>query len=341
MVSICIGVWVVLAPFFTAIAWACILAYVSWPSYIWLLNKLGRRDTIASLIMTALVAAAVIVPMLWLFFVLKSELSIATTLFTSKLANGGIVLPKFIAELPIVGPDIDTWLSKAFTNPTEFKNEIHTLLMNADQKLINIIGGISRNLADMGFALLALFFAYKGGLKFVTQSEQVLESLLGIRARSYFQAAGDATRGVVYGIVLTAIAQGVFAGIGYWIVGLEAPIMLAAVTTLFSMLPFATPFIWGGIGFWLILTGNTVAGVELLLWGALVVSWIDNVIRPIVLAKSVKIPFLLAFFGVIGGLSAFGFVGLFLGPVILAIAFAVWQEWLETHPDRHLQQHKS
>lgn len=341
MVSICIGVWVVLAPFFTAIAWACILAYVSWPSYIWLLNKLGRRDTIAALIMTVLMATAVIVPVLWLFFVLKSELSIATTVFTNKLANGGIVLPKFIAELPIVGPDIDTWLSKALTNPTEFKNEIHTLLMNADQKLINIIGGISRNLADMGFALLALFFAYKGGLKFVTQSEQVLESLLGMRARSYFEAAGDATRGVVYGIVLTAIAQGIFAGIGYWIVGLDAPIMLAAVTTLFSMLPFATPFIWGGIGLWLILTGNTVAGVELLLWGALVVSWIDNVIRPIVLAKSVKIPFLLAFFGVIGGLSAFGFVGLFLGPVILAIAFAVWQAWLETHPDRHRHQHQS
>jgi len=341
VVSICIGVWVVLAPFFTAIAWACILAYVSWPSYIWLFNKLGRRDTIAALIMTVLMATAVIVPVLWLFFVLKSELSIATTVFTNKLANGGIVLPKFIAELPIIGHDIDTWLSKALTNPTEFKNEIHTLLMNADQKLINIIGGISRNLADMGFALLALFFAYKGGLKFVTQSEQVLESLLGMRARSYFEAAGDATRGVVYGIVLTAIAQGIFAGIGYWIVGLDAPIMLAAVTTLFSMLPFATPFIWGGIGLWLILTGNTAAGVELLLWGALVVSWIDNVIRPIVLAKSVKIPFLLAFFGVIGGLSAFGFVGLFLGPVILAIAFSVWQAWLETHPDRHSQQRKS
>jgi len=341
VVSICIGVWAVLAPFFTAIAWACILAYVSWPTYIWLLNKLGRRDTIAALIMTVLMATAVIVPVLWLFFVLKSELSIATTVFTNKLSNGGIVMPKFIAELPIVGHDIDTWLSKALTNPTEFKNEIHTLLMNADQKLINIIGGISRNLADMGFALLALFFAYKGGLKFVTQSEQVLESLLGMRARSYFEAAGDATRGVVYGIVLTAIAQGIFAGIGYWIVGLDAPIMLAAVTTLFSMLPFATPFIWGGIGLWLILTGNTVAGVELLLWGALVVSWIDNVVRPIVLAKSVKIPFLLAFFGVIGGLSAFGFVGLFLGPVILAIAFSVWQAWLETHPDRHSQQSKS
>lgn len=335
VVSICIGVWVVLSPFFTAIAWACILAYISWPFYVCLFNKLGKKENVASLIMTVVMATAVITPILWLFWVLKAELSFATIVFTSKLANGGIVLPRFIAELPFVGSDISTWFTKALANPTEFRNEAHVLLMNADQKFIDIIGGISRNLATMGFALLALFFAYKGGLKFMTQSEQVLESLLGIRARSYFQAAGDATRGVVYGIVLTAIAQGIFAGIGYWIVGLDAPIMLAAVTTLFSMLPFATPFIWGGIGLWLILTGNTVAGVELLLWGALVVSWIDNVIRPIVLAKSVKIPFLLAFFGVIGGLSAFGFVGLFLGPVILAIAFAVWEEWLESHPDRN------
>jgi len=335
VVSICIGVWAVLSPFFTAIAWACILAYVSWPFYVWLFNQLGKRENIASLIMTTVMAAAVITPILWLFWVLKAELSIATALFTSKLANGGIVLPKFIAELPFVGTDINAWLTKALANPTEFRNEMHALLMNADQKFMGIIGGISRNLATMGFALLALFFAYKGGWKFMSQSEQVLESLLGIRARSYFQAAGDATRGVIYGIVLTAIAQGVFAGLGYWMVGLDAPIMLAAITTLFALLPFATPLVWGGIGLWLILTGNTVAGVELLLWGALVVSWIDNIIRPIILAKSVKIPFLLAFFGVIGGVSAFGFIGLFLGPVILAIAFAVWEEWLESHPDRN------
>lgn len=335
VVIICIGVWVVLAPFFTAIAWACILAYVSWPLYIWLLNKFGKKDTIASLLMTTVMAAAVITPILWLFWVLKAELSIATSIFTVKLANGWIVLPKFIAELPFVGTDINAWLTKVLANPIEFKNEAHAILMNADQKFIGIIGGISRNLATMGFALLTLFFAYKGGLKFMTQSEQVLESLLGIRARSYFQAAGDATRGVIYGIVLTAIAQGACAGIGYWIVGLDAPIMLAAITTLFAMLPFATPFVWGGIGLWLILTGNTLAGVQILLWGALVVFWIDNIIRPIILAKSVKIPFLLAFFGVIGGVSAFGFIGLFLGPVILAIAFAVWQEWLESHPDRH------
>jgi len=339
--SLCIGVWVVLSPFFTSIVWACTLAYVSWPAYIWLSNKLGGGATIAALLMTLIIATTAIMPLLWLFTAFKAEIGVASTELTSKIADGTIVLPKFIADLPIVGNDISTWVTKSLGNPTEFKTEIHNLLLNADQKLIDVIGGIGRNLAKMGFALIALFFAYKGGFNFMTESERILESMLGIRARSYFQAAGDATRGVVYGIVLTAIAQGVVAGLGYWMVGLEAPMMLAAITTLFAMVPFATPIFWGSIGLWLLLTGNTIAGVELLLWGTFAVSWVDNIVRPIILAKNVKIPFILAFFGVLGGLSAFGFIGLFLGPVILAVAFAVWQEWLESHPDRHSHQHES
>jgi predicted PurR-regulated permease PerM len=285
--------------------------------------------------MTVMISAAVITPLIWLLTALKVELTVAASLFSNKLADGSIVLPKFIVDLPIFGAEISSWFNNALNNPTEFKAHIHSVLINADQKFISIIGGIGRNLATFGFALLTLFFAYKGGYKFMTESERIIESMLGLRARSYFQAAGDATRGVVYGIVLTAIAQGMVAGLGYWMVGLEAPMMLSAITALFAMVPFATPLFWGSISAWLLLTGNTVAGVELLLWGVFIISWVDNIVRPIVLAKNVKIPFILAFFGVLGGLSAFGFVGVFLGPVILAIAFALWQEWLESHPDRH------
>ena len=341
VVILCMGVWVVLAPFFTSLIWACTLAYVTWPGYILLLKKLGGRVGLSALLMTLLISAAVFTPLYWLLTALKGELTVASALFSSKFADGSIVLPKFIIDLPIVGADISAWFTRSLNNPTEFRTEIQNLLLNADQKFIAIIGGIGRNLATLGFALLALFCTYKGGFKFMTESEQILESMVGIRARSYFKAAGDATRGVVYGIVLTAIAQGIVAGIGYWMIGLEAPMMLAAITALFAMVPFATPLFWGSIGTWLILTGNTIAGVELLLWGALAISWVDNIVRPIVLAKNVKIPFILAFFGVLGGLSAFGFIGLFLGPVILAIAYAVWQEWLESHPDRHPNHNES
>jgi predicted PurR-regulated permease PerM len=101
--------------------------------------------------------------------------------------------------------------------------------------------------------------------------------------------------------------------------------------------PFGAPLIWVSAGVWLIITDRTGAGVGLLLWGGLVVSWVDNLIRPIVIANATRIPFLLVLFGVLGGIAAFGLVGLFLGPVILAVLMAVWREYLGIpHPQPHV-----
>ena len=328
------GVWLVLSPFLVSMAWAAILAYSSWPIYRKLLVAFGGRSNMVALIMTLAMSLAVILPMLWLFIALKNELMIASSAIASKLNSGSLSLPRFVTDLPLVGADVTHWFTQIVANPAQIKAEAHTLLSHTDQLLIDVIGGITRNLTKMGFAMLTLFFAYRGGESFMLQTERILQSMLGLRVRGYFQSMGDATRGVIYGIVLTALAQGLVAGLGYWLVGLDTPLMLTAITVMFAMIPFATPLVWASLGIWLLLTGNTAAGAGLLLWGMLVVSWVDNVIRPIVLAKNVKIPFILAFFGVLGGLSAFGFIGLFLGPVILAVAFAVWQEWLEAHPEK-------
>ena len=105
--------------------------------------------------------------------------------------------------------------------------------------------------------------------------------------------------------------------------------LLGAITALIAMIPFGTPFVWGSIGLWLLASGDTIAGIGLLLWGALVVSWVDNLVRPLVISSATRIPFLLVMFGVLGGLAAFGLVGLFLGPVVLAVLMAVWREWIE------------
>ncbi len=329
LAALMIGVWLVLAPFLVPIAWAAILAYASWPAYSRLLRALRGRATLAALLMTLVIAAMAVIPALWLLVVLKVELSSAAGLLSGKLMNGGIPLPLFVTDLPLVGADIAAWFAQATADPASFKAEILALFSHADQAAVSVLGGIGRNLAKMGFALLTLFFAYRSGEGFLAQVARVLESMLGARVRGYLDAVGAATRGVLFGIVLTALVQGAVAGLGYWAVGLQAPAMLAAITVLFAMIPFGTPLVWGSLGLWLLLTGDTGAGVGLLLWGALAVSWVDNIVRPLILAQSIKIPFILAFFGVLGGLAAFGLVGLFLGPVILAVAFAVWREWLE------------
>ncbi|WP_141672274.1 AI-2E family transporter, partial [Acidithiobacillus ferrivorans] len=120
----------------------------------------------------------------------------------------------------------------------------------------------------------------------------------------------------------------VLAGVGYAVAGLPAPVLLAIVTLLFSFIPIGTPLVWGAASIWLLFQGDIWAGVGLALWGALVVSWIDNLIRPLVISNAVRIPFLLVLFGVLGGILAFGFLGVFLGPVLLAVLLAIWDEWL-------------
>ncbi len=333
VVALTVVTWLVLSPFLVSIAWAAILAYASWPLYSKLLAMFKGKANWAALVMTLLMAVAIILPILWLFVTLRVELSHAVSVFSYKLTNGGFLLPKFISDLPFVGAEISAWFSKIATQPAQLKTEIQTLLTNVDKHAFSILGGIGRNFAKMGFALLTLFFVYRDGMRFLQQFERVLESMLGARVRGYIEATGGATRGVVYGIVLTAIVQGAVAGLGYWAVGLDAPLALAAITVFVALIPFGTPFVWGTLGIWLLLTGEVMAGVGLLVWGVLAVSWVDNIVRPLVVSQNVKLPFILAFFGVLGGLAAFGLVGLFLGPVILAVAYAVWQEWLEAHPE--------
>jgi predicted PurR-regulated permease PerM len=137
------------------------------------------------------------------------------------------------------------------------------------------------------------------------------------------------TKAVVWGLVATALAQGLVAGLGYWWAGMHAPVLLGAITALIALIPFGTPFAWGTIAAWLLISGDTVAGLGLIAWGVLVVSWVDNLVRPLVISNATRIPFLLVMFGVLGGLAAFGLVGLFLGPVVLAVLMAVWREWME------------
>jgi predicted PurR-regulated permease PerM len=136
------------------------------------------------------------------------------------------------------------------------------------------------------------------------------------------------TRAVVYGLLVTALAQGVIAGIGYQIFGLEAPALLGALTGLLSTAPLlGTAFVWVPLGVGLVLAGHTLKGVLLLAWGFLLVHPTDNVLRPLLISSVTRVPFLLVMFGAIGGLIAFGLVGVFVGPVLLGVASSVWLEW--------------
>lgn len=318
----------IVQPFLASIAWALILCYVTWPLYARLRSALGNRQTLSALLMTLLLALSLVVPMVWLLLLLEGEVVNFYLMLEQQLANGPLVLPEALRTLPLVGVELERILAR-FAGPAELNAELSRLAGGWRDVVTLLIGGAGKNLAKLGFALLTAFFVYRDGEKLLVQVTAGIRRLVGEREQDYVTAAGATTRAVVYGIVLTALAQGLLSCIGYWIFGAPSPIFLAAITALVALIPFGTPFVWGAIALWMAISGDLWGGIGLALWGTLLVSWVDNIIRPLVISSATQIPFIIVMFGVLGGLAAFGMVGLFIGPVVLAVLLAVWREWLE------------
>jgi predicted PurR-regulated permease PerM len=322
----------VLEPFIVPLLWAAILAYVSWPGYVWLIARCRGRRTVAALLMTAAVTIAVVAPLAWLAVVLRLEL-IRAYHQTQALLAGGLQLSPAVTRIPWLGDQLRDFATLVAQDPHALGLEIRKITDHSFDQIAHIVGGIGRNVAKLLLAVVSLFFVYRDGERVAVQLAGALEKLLGPRVHNYLQAIGQTVRAVVYGLVLAAAVQGALVGLGYWFAGAGAPVFLAALTTVLGLIPFAAPLLWGGVCVWLIVSGNTVAGVGLLIWGSIVMGWTDHIVRPFLISREAQIPFLVVLFGVLGGLTAFGLVGLFVGPVILAVLLAIWREWqLEGQP---------
>ncbi len=317
----------VLQPFIVPVIWAGILAFVTWPLHERVLRWVGGRRAVAASIMTIVMIVAILLPLIWLLWLLQTEALVVYQRFVALLARGP-TLPPALLELPLVGPWLAERLATIAENPAALGEALRLGIERWIGQFGSIAGGIGRNIVKMVIALFSLFFMYRDGPRFAAQVAQMLAQFMGPRVAHYVEAIGDTVKAVVYGLVLAALAQGVCAGLGYWGAGLEAPVFLAGLTAMVALIPFVVPFVWGGASLWLLLTGKTAAAIGLFVWGVLVVSWIDNLVRPLVISGATRLPFLLVLFGVLGGLAAFGLVGLFLGPVILGIIVAIWREWL-------------
>lgn len=140
-------------------------------------------------------------------------------------------------------------------------------------------------------------------------------------------------RGVMYGLLGTALAQAFVAAIGFTIAGVPAVPLLSVMTFLFSLIPVGPPLIWGGAALWLFNQGETGWGIFMVLWGVLAISSVDNIVKPMLISRGSDLPFLLVLLGVLGGVLAFGFVGLFIGPTLLAVGFSLMRDWTRVKPE--------
>ena len=316
----------VMQPFLVPLTWAAVLAYTSWPFVAWLRRKLAGHDTWAAVLATLAAAVMLFVPLLWFAWLAQQELALLYAALRAFVAQPPEI-PSALQGVPWLGDWLAQQRAHLLADPKGVSDAAKAwLAANAGQAAV-LAGGVGRNLAKLLLVLLVLFFFYRDGARIVRELSHVLARFIGPRTHDYLAAAALTTRAVVYGILLTALIQGALAGVGYWVAGMSSPVTFGVLTALFALVPFATPLAWGSAGAWLLFQGETGAAIGVWLWGAAVVSQIDNVLRPLFISSVGDIPFLLVLFGVLGGIFAFGLVGLFAGPIVLAVAWAVWREW--------------
>jgi predicted PurR-regulated permease PerM len=325
---------IVLAPFAVAVTWAAILAYTSWPAYRFVRKVCHQRHTLAALGMTLLVALILIVPLCWLAFRLEDELAAVYQIMIS--ARAGDLHPPldFLRAIPALEDTIRHASDRIAADPLLIRQLLIGWAQRSHAELLGIVGDMGRDLAILFLTIVTVFFFYRDGDGLVAQATQVLNRFFGDRLDRYLRAAGRMTRAVIYGLLITAFVQGSVGGLGYAVFGIRAPVLLGVLTALASIVPIVgTLLVWGPVGLWLMATGHLWPGLGLLAWGSLLVQPASNLIQPLLISNVTRIPFLLVMFGVLGGLTAFGLLGVFIGPVALATATAVWREWLEERAD--------
>jgi len=326
--ALAVACLLILSPALASIVWAAILAYASWPLYRRLRAPLRTFNTTSAFVMTLLMTCAVLVPMIWLLVLLQDELVSAYGALAAFLTQGPHSLPPVIRNIPGVGTLLQENIDHYAQDPNALGREVMEGLKQSVAQLTGLLGGIGRNLLKLLLTMLTLFFFYRDGDSIARQSQRVIRRFFGDRIFPYIRTGAAITRAVLHGLLITALAQGVMAGIGYRLVGLQAPVLLGVLTGVLAAVPVVgTALVFVPLGAWLLLTGPPWRGFVLLLWCFVLVHPIDNILRPLLISNATRLPFLVVMFGAIGGLSAFGLVGLFVGPVLLGVAMAVWREW--------------
>jgi predicted PurR-regulated permease PerM len=186
---------------------------------------------------------------------------------------------------------------------------------------------LGQGVIEMSLAAFVCFFLYRDGVALMRFVNVALDKTVGAYSVKILDIIQNTVSGVMYGLLGTALAQGFVATIGFWIAGVPAALLLGVCTFVLSVIPVGPPLIWGSAAIWLFYQGDMGWGVFMLIWGTLLISGVDNVVKPLLISRSSNMPFILVLFGVMGGILAFGFVGVFIGPALLAVGLSLLQEW--------------
>jgi predicted PurR-regulated permease PerM len=327
-----VGCFLVLKPFMTALLWAAILCTTAWPLYQRLLVRLRGHGALAALVMVLLIAIALLAPFIVVGATIADNADQVALWWRDMLLAGPPGPPPWVAELPLIGATASAYWSSMAHDTAQLVAEMQKYIEPVRKFAIASGAAFIAAVLQLTLSIFIAFFFFRDGKVVVERLRGGFARIAGERGFQLALLAAATVRGVVLGILGTAIVQGVLAGIGLWIAGVRAAPLLGLLTFFLSPVPIGPPLVWVPAGLWLINAGETGWGLFVLAWGALVVSTVDNVIKPLIISRGSDLPFMLVLLGVLGGAVAFGFIGVFLGPVLLAVGYALLEVWVKNAP---------
>lgn len=338
--GLAVGCFLVLRPFLSALLWAAILVYSTWPAYKLLRERAGFSPGWAALAMVAVEFLLIGVPLVFATPKRLEDIEGLRASVEALLTQGMPGLSGWLGRLPFAGSYLASWADGFDFGIRGLVDALEPYAGNIAQALLSVLLAVLSGIAEVFLALFLAFFFYRDGLAIAARGEALLSRLAGTRARRLMDLTGDVTRGVVFGLLGTAIAQGLLTAFGLWISGVPRPVLLGVIAGVISILPVGAPIIWIPATLWLFSEGRTYWAIFLLLYGAFGISSADNVIRPWLISRGADLPLLLTLLGALGGVFAFGFLGLFLGPVLLAVGFMLLKDWATEGAvdERHAQE---
>ena len=322
------SLWI-LRPFLAAAVWSAMIVVATWPLLKSIEQRLGGRRSLAVAGMTLALLLLLLVP-LWLAISTIADHAEDISSLAMKLATSGLPHPPdWVATLPLIGGKLAAlWGQLADAGPQGLLAKVAPYAAESGKWLIGQAGGL-------GFMLIQFFLIVALSAVFYASGEAGAASVLrfgrrlaGERGENAIVLAGQAIRGVALGVGVTAIIQTVLGGIGLAVAGVPFASLLSAVMLMLCIAQAGPGLILFPAVAWMFWMGDTGWGSFLLVW-SLIVTTLDNFLRPMLIRKGADLPLLLIFAGVIGGMLGFGLVGIFIGPVVLAVTYTLFETWLD------------
>lgn len=327
VVAVVIGCYQVLHPLIPAILFSAVACSSTWPMYARVRRATGGRSDWAALLMTMFLVVLVIGPSTVLAVSLAEDATAIVAAMQALLDRGPLMPPTWLRDFPLIGDVLDGYWHRL----AESRDEVADLLKSLGEPIRDFLVGAARaigaSLVQIALATFIAFFFYRDGEGLVRAVGRILARLAGDLGDELLVTIDSTVRSVVHSVFGTALAQAAVAVIGLLIAGVPGAFSLGVATFFLSLVPIGPPLVWGGAAIWLFYQGSLGWAIFMVAWGLVAISSIDDFVKPYLISRGSSLPILLIVLGVFGGVVAFGFIGIFIGPPMLAVGLTLLQFW--------------